>query len=187
MSELLQSLTFWCLDGLKTIMIWTLTCNHQSHPHKWLHFDTNVEHNHWHLYGSSGRTIQVHRYRCSCWHHSARTVLHWHMAAGKRTEPLYTYVMKEEDGRQLHEQKWNCFILYDNILDWIEPILVKIITIILQHNPASFLAPGCQRISLITATWHTHEYWFKHFTGFTQYSMYHLQHVSKTRSMVIEG
>ncbi len=178
MSQLLQSLTFWCLDGLKTIMIWTLTCSHQSHPHKWLHFDTNVEHNRWHLCGSSDRTNQEHRYKCSCWHYSAHSVLRWHMAVEIffKIELLDTCVVKQ-DGRFLHVQKWNRFILYDNISDWTELALVKIITIISQCSIASLLAPGCLRMSLITATWHIHEYWFIFVTGFTQCSTYHLQHV----------
>lgn len=78
-------MTFWWQNSLKTIKAWTLTCSHQSHPHKWPHFGTNVECNHWHLYGRSDRSSPVCRYRCSCWHYSTHSVLRWHMAVNKRT------------------------------------------------------------------------------------------------------
>lgn len=116
MSRLLQSLTFWCPNGPRTIKSWTLTCNRQSHPHKWLHFDTNVEHNNWHLYGSSDRTIQVRRYRCSYCRHSAHSVLRWHTAVD-RTQSRQIYASRN---MPLCVQKWNRFILYGNILDWTE-------------------------------------------------------------------
>lgn len=73
--------------------------------------------------------------------------------------------------KRLHAEKWNHLILPDNILDWAGPILLKNITIILQCNPSSSLASGCLRLCFITATWHTHEYWFMLYTWFTQYSM----------------
>lgn len=90
--------------------IWELTCNHQSHPHKWLRFDTNVEHNHWHLCGSSDQTNQVCRCKYSYWRCSTNSVRRWRTAAEKKkkkTEPLVRLIG----------------ILYGNIFDWAVPIL----------------------------------------------------------------
>lgn len=98
----------WHSGAWRQMKIWRLTCNHQSHPHKWLHFDTNVEHNHRHWYGSSDQTNPVYRCNCSYWRHSTHSVLCWHMAVERR------------QSRQIrmpwhmlpHVQKRNSFIVY---------------------------------------------------------------------------
>lgn len=107
--------------------------------------------------------------------HTASSVGTWLLIEDRAVR----YTCHEIGDMLLHAQKWNHFISYGNILDWTEPILDKNITIVLQCNSFSSLAPGCLKMSVITATWHTHEYWFKLYTGFTQYSMcmQHLHHV----------